>query len=47
MQKAETLSEKKPVTDRNDEVPDLYQPVSIQEWWAAPWFATWLELAGH
>jgi hypothetical protein len=25
----------------------VLRPVSYQEWWVAPWFRTWLTLAGH
>ncbi len=27
--------------------PKLFESVSKQDWWLAPWFLTWLQLAGH
>jgi hypothetical protein len=27
--------------------PKMFQCVSRQDWWLAPWFQTWLQLAGH
>jgi hypothetical protein len=27
--------------------PKLFESVSKQNWWLAPWFLTWLQLAGH
>jgi len=27
--------------------PKLFECVSKQAWWLAPWFLTWLQLAGH
>jgi hypothetical protein len=27
--------------------PNLFESVSKQDWWLAPWFLTWLKLAGH
>ena len=27
--------------------PKIFECVSRQDWWLAPWFKTWLQLAGH